>query len=116
MTHQTTDGGPLGPYAISLIRTAVPLAWGYVVSWLIGLGLPAAILTTYHDLVVGALTVAVTGVWYALWRWLETAMPALDSLAARVAVIIALGHPAAPSYATPSAVAPVAPPTPPPSA
>lgn len=104
MTHQQQGGGPLGPYAISVIRTVVPLAWGYGVSWLISLGLPQSVLDNAHDVIVGGLTVAVTGGWYAGWRWLETKIPKLDSWTARVLAVLALGHPATPSYTTPAVV------------
>jgi hypothetical protein len=103
MTHQQ-QAGPLSPYAISLIRTVVPLAWGYVVSWLITLGLPASLLTSAHDVIVGALTAVVTAAWYAGWRWAETKIPRLDSWAARLVVVFALGHPGTPSYTTPPTV------------
>jgi hypothetical protein len=100
MTHQQPSGGPASAYAISLIRTVVPLAWGLLVSWLISLGLPAAVLATYHDVIVAGLTSVVTAGWYAGWRWAETKIPQLDSMAAGLAVALALGHAAAPSYGT----------------
>lgn len=98
MAHQIAPSTPLTPYAISLIRTVVPLAWGYAVSWLISLGLPTALLAGAHDVVVGALTTLATAGWYAVWRWAEIKLPRLDSWAARAAVVVALGHPAAPVY------------------
>ena len=114
MTHQKTPGGPLSPYAISLTRTVVPLAWGYAVSWLIGLGLPASLLSSAHDVIVGGLTTLVTAAWYAGWRWAEVKVPSLDSWAARLVVVFALGHPAAPRYGTPAVVeSPVSPAVPP---
>jgi hypothetical protein len=99
MTHQQPDGGPLGPYAISLIRTVVPLAWGYAVAWLIHLGLPATFLAAHQDLIVTALGALATAAWYALWRWAELKVPRLDSWLARLVVVFALGHPGAPVYA-----------------
>lgn len=107
MTHQQAPGSPLTPYAISLIRTVVPLAWGYAAAWLIHLGLPAAFLAGYRDAVITALGALATAGWYALWRWLETRLPKLDSWAARLVVVLALGHPAAPVYLTAAPVAPV---------
>ena len=97
MTHHQ-QGGPLGPYAISVIRTVVPLAWGYIVTWLIHLGLPADLLS--NPAIVTGLGALVTAGWYAAWRWGETRIPSLDSWAAKLVVIIALGHPATPSYGT----------------
>ncbi|HEY2101519.1 MAG TPA: hypothetical protein VGH72_33985 [Pseudonocardia sp.] len=98
MTHQQPQGGPLSNLAISLIRTGVPLLWGYAVAWAISLGIPATFLATYHDLAVNALGAVLTFAWYALWRWAETKVPQLDSWAARLVVVFALGHPSAPNY------------------
>lgn len=115
MTHHQTDpqGGPLGPYAISVIRTVVPAAWGYLVAWLIHLGLPADLLTHYSDVIVTGIGAVVTALWYAGWRWLEVKIPSLDTWVGRALVALALGHPAAPSYpaAVPAATpVPVSPP------
>jgi hypothetical protein len=100
MSHQQQPAaGPLGDLPISLIRTGVPLVWGYAAAWLISLGIPASFLTGHRDVVVSTLTAMATFAWYALWRTLETRLPKLDSWVARLAVIGALGHPAAPTYA-----------------
>lgn len=104
MTHHQQDGGPLNPYAISVVRTLVPLLWGYAASSLIALGLPASLLSTANYMATGGLTLLLTGGWYAAWRWLETKLPRLDSWAAHLAVVLALGHPATPSYTTPPVV------------
>ena len=99
MAHQTpTPGGPLGDLAVSLIRTGVPLGWGYAAAWLISLGIPQSFLASYHDVAVNAFGAVLTFGWYALWRTLETHLPKLDSYAAQFAVLLALGHPKAPSY------------------
>lgn len=98
MAHQTQQGGPLGDVAVSLIRTGVPLLWGYALAWLASLGVPASFLAQYHDLAVNALGAILTFAWYALWRWAEVKVPRLDSYAAQLAVVLALGHPKAPTY------------------
>lgn len=100
MAHQTPQGGPLGDLAVSLIRTAVPLIWGYAAAWLISLGIPANFLASYHDAAVNALGALLTFGWYALWRWLEIRLPKLDSYAAQLLVLLALGHSKTPSYGT----------------
>lgn len=106
MAHQQT-GGPFGPYAISVIRTVVPIVWGYAVAWLVHLGLPASLLAGHQELFVNALGAVATAAWYAGWRWLEVKLPRLDSWAARLVVALALGHPGTPSYApTPAVVIP----------
>lgn len=103
MAHQPAAGGPFGPMAISLIRTEVPVAWGYTVSRLVDLGIPPAWLAGWHDTFVTGLTGVATFAWYAAWRWAETRLPKLDSWAARLVVMLALGHPSQPSYSTPKA-------------
>jgi MFS superfamily sulfate permease-like transporter len=82
---------PVSDGVISFIRTGVPLLWGLVVSWLVGLGLPAAVLDQVHTLVVSALTVVLTAGWYGLWRWLEPRLPSW-------LVAVVLGYAAAPLY------------------
>ena len=104
MAHQSPQGGPLGDVAISLIRTGVPLIWGYVIAWAVSLGVPASFLAQFHDLAVNVLGAALTFAWYAAWRWAETKVPKLDSYAAQLVVVLALGHPKAPTYGTPTPV------------
>ncbi|HEX3778549.1 MAG TPA: hypothetical protein VHX38_02700 [Pseudonocardiaceae bacterium] len=82
---------PLSDGAISLIRTVVPVAWGFAVSWLVGLGLPLIVLARVHDLVVAAMTAVLTAGWYGLWRWLEPRVPGW-------LITLALGYAAAPVY------------------
>jgi hypothetical protein len=107
MAHQNQQGGPLGDLAVSLLRTGVPLIWGYVIAWAVSLGVSASFLAQFHDLAVNALGAVLTFAWYAAWRWAETKLPKLDSYAAQLAVVIALGHPKAPSYAPSVMLAPV---------
>jgi hypothetical protein len=102
--HAQPDGGPLGPYAISLIRTVVPLIWGHAVAYAVSYGIPASFLVSYRDMATEALGLVLTAGWYALWRLLETRLPAIDTDIAHVMAWIALGHPAQPSYTTPSVV------------
>jgi hypothetical protein len=109
MTHQG-EGGPLGPLAISLIRTWVPIVWGYAIAWLIHFGLPASLLTNYQDVIITGLGAVVTALWYALWRWAETKIPSLDSWAGRLLVILALGHPSQPTYGVETPIVPGVPP------
>jgi hypothetical protein len=90
----TPSAGPppsLSDEAISVIRTLVPIGWGAVASWLIGLGLPAGLLATVHDGVVVAGTALLSGAWYAGWRWLEPRIPSW-------LVAVVLGHVGAPTY------------------
>jgi hypothetical protein len=88
----TTPGQQLSDRTISLLRTAVPIAWGLLASWLIGLGLPATVLGQVHDLVVAALTAAASAGWYALWRSVEPRLPTW-------LIRLVLGYATAPSYA-----------------
>jgi hypothetical protein len=98
--HAQPDGGPLGPYAISLIRTVVPLIWGHAVAYAISFGIPASFLATYRDVATEALGLVLTTAWYALWRLLEVRLPQIDTDITHVMTWVALGHPAAPIYAT----------------
>lgn len=100
MAQHGSTAGPMDPYAISLIRTVVPVIWGHAVAWLISLGIPTSLLDNYRAAAVEGLAIVLTTGWYALWRWVELKVPALDSFVARLAAIIALGHPAQPTYAT----------------
>lgn len=108
MAH-TDQGGPLGPLAISLIRTWVPIVWGYAIAWAIHFGLPAGLLNNYQDVVITGLGAVITAAWYAVWRWAETKIPSLDSWAARLVVVLALGHPGQPTYTTPIPATPTVP-------
>lgn len=84
----------LSDEVISLIRTVVPVVWGFAVSWLIGLGLPATLLDQVHSIVVAGLTAVLTAGWYAAWRWLEPRVPGW-------LIRVTLGYPASPMYAIP---------------
>lgn len=64
---------------ISFLRTVVPLIWGNVVLFLLGI-LPALEpmreqLLSYGDLAVPFIAAFITAAWYALWRWLEPKLP-----------------------------------------
>lgn len=104
--HAQPDGGPLGPYAISLIRTLVPVIWGHAIAYAVGFGIPASVLSDYRDVATEVLAGVLTVAWYALWRWLETRLPSIDSDLTHLLAVIALGHPAQPSYPGPVASAP----------
>jgi uncharacterized membrane protein len=100
MAQHTATAGPIDPYAISLIRTIVPVVWGHAIAWLVSLGIPASLLDSYRAIVVEALAAVLTAGWYALWRWIELKLPAEANIIARIASVVALGHPAKPVYVT----------------
>lgn len=83
----------LSDEAIALLRTVVPLGWGFAASWLIGLGVPAGVLDAAHSVVISAGTAVLSTAWYAAWRWLQPRIPPW-------LVAVALGYPAAPTYAS----------------
>lgn len=93
------DGPPpssawLSNYAVSLLRTVVPLVWGGAVSWLIARWPDAEALLDATGLTVSGpvvVTAVVTAAWYALWRRLEPHLP-------RFLAAVVLGHAAAPRY------------------
>lgn len=88
----------LSSFVVSLLRTAVPAAWGAVLAFLLA-HLPwiphAAVvfLQSQETAVTGAVIVA----WYALWRWLEKRLPA-------GLVRLVLGSAQSPLYFTPGPV------------
>lgn len=72
----------LSDKVVSLLRTAVPVVWGYIVTWLLA-KIPGAVdflqafgIDLNSVVVVNAVTGAATIAWYALWRWLEPRLPA----------------------------------------
>lgn len=67
---------------VSLLRTAVPVVWGYVVAYVLA-NIPAAadfLASLGVDLnsvvVVNFVTGLATVAWYAVWRWAEPKIPA----------------------------------------
>lgn len=61
-------------WGLSWLRTAVPVAWGFVVTFI------ATYIPAVHDLlanpyVLAAVDAAVTTIWYGLFRWLEAHLP-----------------------------------------
>ncbi|ASO21769.1 hypothetical protein FHR81_003418 [Actinoalloteichus hoggarensis] len=80
---------------VSLIRTVIPVWWGSLLAWLVGLGLPDGVAEVAADL--GPLLVGLTiAGWYAVARWLESRLP-------RWLVRLLFGSSSTPSYAAPSA-------------
>lgn len=102
--HAQPDGGPLGPYAISLIRTVVPVVWGHAIAYAVSWGVPAAFLANYRDAATEVLAALLTVAWYALWRLVETRLPSIDNDITHLLALFALGQSAQPSYTTPSTV------------
>jgi hypothetical protein len=91
---------------ISLMRTAVPLAWGYVLTWAAS-AIPVLVPVLERPEVVGAssaITFALSLAWYGLMRWLEPRLP-------NWFVTLVLGWSTAPRYVTVTArpAAPVIP-------
>lgn len=86
---------------VSLLRTAVPTAWGVLITWLLTVvtWLPSLLDTLGVDPLSAEVRSAVTGLvlvgWYALWRKLEPVVPAW-------LVTIVLGMAKAPTYSTPT--------------
>lgn len=90
---------------IALLRTAVPVLWGFVASWLATLGIPGTVLAAVHGVAITGLTAVLAIVWYALWRWASPHVPAW-------VVAIVLGYAANPTYGpVPSAQQPGTPPS-----
>lgn len=83
---------------IALIRTIVPVAYGALAAWLIGLGIPSWVLSSAHAMVITAMTALLSAAWYAVWQRLQSRVPAW-------LVVVALGYAAAPSYPRPDATA-----------
>jgi hypothetical protein len=83
----------LSNLVISHLRTLVPILWGFIASWLIGLGIPSQLLDQAHGVVQAALTALLAYAWYALWCWLEPRLP-------KQLVRLALGYAATPNYPT----------------
>jgi hypothetical protein len=106
MAQHASGGGPLGPYAISLIRTVVPVIWGHLIAYAVGYGIPLGLLDNYRAVGTEVLAALLTAGWYALWRLLETKLPAIDSDLTHFLAVLALGHPAQPSYAPVTTPAP----------
>jgi len=87
-------------YGVSLLRTGVPIAWGYVLTWLVGL-IPALQPVLERPEVVGlsnAITFGLALGWYAVMRWIEPRLPAWLTR-------IVLGANAAPVYVEGTATA-----------
>ncbi len=87
-------------YGVSLLRTGVPIAWGYVLTWLVGL-IPALQPMLERPEVIGlsnAITFALALGWYAVMRWVEPRLPAWLTR-------IVLGANAAPTYVEGTATA-----------
>jgi len=73
---------PLSDRVVAFLRTAVPVVWGYIITWALtqfpavadflagfNVDLNAQVVVSY---VTGLATIA----WYAVWRWLEPRIPA----------------------------------------
>ena len=87
-------------YGVSLLRTGVPIAWGYVLTWLVGL-IPALQPVFERPEVIGlsnVITFALALGWYAVMRWVEPRLPAWLTR-------IVLGANAAPTYVEGTATA-----------
>lgn len=88
-------GQSLSDFVVSLLRTVVPVVWGALITWLVGL-VPA--LTDFVDPTTLTnwgvpVTAFVAAVWYALMRKLEPHLPAWLT-------VIVLGSNATPTYIT----------------
>lgn len=70
-------GLPARNRAVSLARTLVPILWGAVLTF-VATRFPAvhSFVTTQETVLLPALEAALTGVWYAAFRWIETHLPA----------------------------------------
>lgn len=95
MTNLTPHERPnnLRDYGVSVIRTAVPAAWGYFLTW-VATQVPALADTLNDPSAVGVSGFAVlvlTTAWYLLMRWLEPKLPAWLT-------VLVLGANARPSY------------------
>jgi hypothetical protein len=92
---------------ISYLRTGVPIAWGYVLTFVAD-RIPAVSPLIEDPQVYGAVGAVVAFVWYAIMRWVEPRLPAWLTA-------LVLGSNSVPLYVDPSAlrpgyVAPVIPP------
>lgn len=61
----------------SIIRTAVPAAWGALIAWLIKMIPSVEVATDDLALLGQVITWATIAIWYALSRWLESKVPVL---------------------------------------
>jgi hypothetical protein len=94
MTNRTAEAAAkVRNWGISVLRTAVPVAWGYILTW-VATNVPAVAdivadprAQAVSALITGALTVA----WYALMRWLEPRLPGWFT-------VLVLGWNVAPKY------------------
>lgn len=79
MTHLPRDpeSAPqnLRDWGISVLRTVVPVLWGYVITWVATLS-PVISSALEREAVYAAVVAAVTAVWYALFRRIERFIPA----------------------------------------
>jgi len=94
-------GQSLNDYVTSVIRTAVPYAWGLLITYLLSLvpGVAPALLPAM-PVVLGwgpLIAAAVAGAWYALMRKIEPKLPAWLT-------VIVLGSNSQPKYLTPGQV------------
>lgn len=83
----------LRDYGISVIRTAVPAAWGYFLTW-VATQVPALADVLNDPSAVGVsgfLVLVLTTVWYLLMRWVEPKLPAWLT-------VLVLGANARPAY------------------
>lgn len=65
----------LRQWGLSWIRTAVPVAWGFVLTFA-ATRIPAVHSWLDNPHVYAGVESAVTAAWYGLFRWLESHMPA----------------------------------------
>jgi hypothetical protein len=80
---------------VSVIRTAIPTAWGAVIVWLVGLSLLPAELVAQAEGFAVVLTAVAIALFYALVRWQEC-QPWSPLWLSR----LLLGSAKAPSYTT----------------
>lgn len=80
-------------YVASLLRTAVPTAWGIAItSLLAAFALPEYVVEFLNaPATIALVTTAVITGWYAVWRWAEPHIPAW-------LVTAVLGYAKAPTY------------------
>lgn len=76
---------------IALLRTVVPMLWGFAASFLINLGIPASVLLAVHGVAITGLTAVLAIAWYALWKWASPYVP-------QWLVALVLGYAANPTY------------------
>lgn len=108
MANRAAAAQRLRDLGISVLRTAVPVAWGYILTW-VATNVPAVadvVADPRAQAVSAVITGALTVAWYALMRWLEPRLPGWFT-------VLVLGWSAVPRYvpsAPPSGyVAPVIP-------